>query len=322
MGLDDMHGNVDEWWSDWYDGKLAGGVDPEGPARGSDRGTIEWSLSSGVLCRSGKISTARSAVAALGKASGRLQCDGIKESDPRESQTHPRRQEPPMQEPGRTTVGIVLAGGGSTRLAAVAAAGCGKALLTFQGQTFLEHVIAAVMTEVDHVIVVAAPGQTLPALDGVRIVHDLTPGSGPLAGIRDGLRAALAAPPALTARGTTAPPPRLAVVASCDLPLLRREVVRLLLQVAQASPAVWTLPVVDGHRQVLVSVMRVELLPRIEAWLATGRRDLRGLVAELAQSDPHSIREVTEAELAAVDPERVSFVDIDTPDDLERLQSR
>jgi molybdopterin-guanine dinucleotide biosynthesis protein A len=221
-----------------------------------------------------------------------------------------------VEQPSHDTVGIVLAGGGSTRLASVAAAGGGKASLMFHGQTFLEHVIAAVATEVDDVIVVAAPGQTLPALDGASIVHDLTPGSGPLAGIRDGLLAALAA------RGTTAPPPRFAVVASCDLPLLRREVVALLLQVAMESDSLWTVPIVHGHRQVLMSVIRVELLPQIEAWLATGRRDLRGLVAELARDDPRSVREVTEAELAAVDPERVSFVDIDTPDDLERLQSR
>ena len=36
-GLYDMHGNAREWCSDWYDGKLAGGVDPEGPTRGSSR---------------------------------------------------------------------------------------------------------------------------------------------------------------------------------------------------------------------------------------------------------------------------------------------
>ena len=230
-----------------------------------------------------------------------------------------------MQPAGLATVGIVLAGGGSTRLASVAATGGGKALLTFQGKTFLEHVVTVVAAEVGPTIVVAAAGQRLPALDGVRIVHDLTPGAGPLAGILDGLRAVLAvdaAGHAGHAGHAAAEPPRLAFVASCDVPLLRREVVRLLVAAAAESDALWTVPVVHGHRQVLVSVMRVELLSRIEAWLSTGRRDLRGLFKEMAQTDPQSVGEVTEEACKAVDPTLESFVDIDTPDDLERLQSR
>lgn len=239
-----------------------------------------------------------------------------------------------MQQPGQATVGIVLAGGGSTRLASVAATGGGKALLTCQGKTFLERVVGSVAAETDRTIVVAAAGQIVPALDGVQIVRDSTPGAGPLAGIRDGLRAAVAmehgehaeraedAGHAGHAGHAAAPPARLAFVTSCDVPLLRREVVRLLIDVAAASDAVWTIPIVHGYTQVLVSVMRVEALPQIEAWLATGRRDLRGLCVEMARNEPRSVREVTVEACQAVDPTLESFDDIDTPEDFQRLQSR
>jgi molybdopterin-guanine dinucleotide biosynthesis protein A len=173
--------------------------------------------------------------------------------------------------------------------------------------------------------VVAAAGQMLPALDRVQIVRDSTPGAGPLAGIRDGLRAAVAvehALPAEHAGHAAAPPARFAFVTSCDVPLLRREVVRLLIDVAASSDSVWTIPIVHGHGQVLVSVMRVETLPQIETWLATGRRDLRGLCVEMARNDPRSVREVTEEACKAVDPMLESFDDIDTPGDFQRLQSR
>lgn len=219
-----------------------------------------------------------------------------------------------MQRPGLTTLGIVLAGGGSTRLAdRVTAAGGGKASLIWQGRSFLEHVVAAVSAVTTRTIVVAAPGQMLPPIEGVEIVRDTMPGAGPLAGIRDGLRSAAETP-------GTALEPRLAFVASCDLPRLRPEIVRLLVDAAAYSDALWTVPCVHGHRQVLVSVVDVAMLPRIDAWLAAGRRDPRGLLADLACHDPRSVCEVTEEACRTVDPGLVSFDDIDTPDDLERLE--
>jgi sulfatase modifying factor 1 len=52
-GLRDMHGNVREWCSDWYDSKLRGGRDPVGPSNGSNRVARGGSWSSfPAYCRS------------------------------------------------------------------------------------------------------------------------------------------------------------------------------------------------------------------------------------------------------------------------------
>jgi molybdopterin-guanine dinucleotide biosynthesis protein A len=84
-------------------------------------------------------------------------------------------------------------------------------------------------------------------------------------------------------------------------------------------------PWVADHPQVLVSALRSSLLPEIEAHLATGRRDPRGLIERLqsTKGDPKArVRLVSMAELEAVDPDLDSFADIDTPDDLARIATR
>lgn len=223
------------------------------------------------------------------------------------------------------SVGIVLAGGASRRMQATAdAARVRKEMLTLGGRTFLDMVVEAVAAELgdaSRVIVVAAPGQPLPAVPGrVHVVRDSLPGSGPLAGIADGMRAAIAA-----AQAAGHEPPELAVIASCDVPLLRPRVVQLLIDKATSSRALWTVPLVGGHRQVLVSVVRLRFLEQIEAWLATGRRDPRGLLEQLEAADrlesggQEAVKLVTEAECVAIDPALESFLDVDTPEDYERI---
>jgi molybdopterin-guanine dinucleotide biosynthesis protein A len=235
--------------------------------------------------------------------------------------------------PDPEAVGIVLAGGRATRLGAVAASG--KAWLELDGRTFLERVCAALSPEVAAVVVVAADGDDLPTVAGATVVRDTVPAAGPLAAIRDGIRAAVAA---------TSPPPRRFVVVSCDVPMVRREMIRLLLQAARegvggegvasegvggetgaAAPTgadvLWTLPVAHGHLQVLVSVFDVRMLSRLESWLAAGRRDPRGLATSLLADEPSAVRLVDEPLLATADPTLASFMDVDTPEDLRRLAS-
>lgn len=226
--------------------------------------------------------------------------------------------------PDREAVGVVLAGGRAARLGVAAAAG--KAWLELDGRTFLERVCTAVAPEVAAVVVVAAGGANLPRVPGVTVVRDTVPAAGPLAAIRDGIRATVAA--------GVSPSPRRFVVVSCDVPLVRREMIRLLLQAARgdvaggdvagaptAADVLWTLPVAHGHLQVLLSVLDVRMLARLEAWLATGRRDPCGLATSLRAEEPSAVRLVDESLLAAADPTLSSFMDVDTPEDLRRLAS-
>jgi molybdopterin-guanine dinucleotide biosynthesis protein A len=178
-----------------------------------------------------------------------------------------------------------------------------KEWLEVGGRTLLARVVDAVARATSRTIVVAAPGRPLPPLArAVEIVHDSDPGAGPLAALLDGLHAI----------GPTAEEP-FVFVASCDLPLLDSAVVQLLLERAAAANADWTVPVLDGHPQVLTAVVRRSLIGPITAWLAAGRRDPRGLLSTLRCSDGCRICTLDAAEIAVVDPRLASFRDIDTP---------
>ena len=219
-------------------------------------------------------------------------------------------------DPATTAAAIVLAGGRSQRLGGESLGPGGKAAVALAGRTFLEAVCDTLAPEVARVIVVAAPDQKLPAVPaGVEIVRDGTPGEGPLAGLRDGLRHL-----AVTAHqaGVARPATDAVVVCSCDVPLLRPPLVRRLVARLVESRSPWAVPVVAGHPQVLVSAVRPAILPRLEAHLAAGRRDLRGLLETLA-GEPAGVAWITEPEVAEVDPGLESFLDVDTPADLDRL---
>lgn len=213
---------------------------------------------------------------------------------------------------GDDVVGVVLAGGRSERLAPLGLGAGGKALLVVGGEPCLGRVCAAVGRVVSRVIVVAAVGQPLPALPpGVEVVRDTTPDGGPLAGLRDGIAAAVAGPR----------PPRWAFVASCDVPLLRSEVVERLVAIARASSARFVVPVVDGQPQVLVAVVACDLADEIRARAAAGCGP-RAVLERLVAHDASDVRFVAPDELEAVDRGLASFLDIDTPDDLARLETR
>lgn len=210
------------------------------------------------------------------------------------------------------TVGIVLAGGAGRRLGSSAARPGGKAAVLVGGRTLLAGVVAAVEAVVPRVIVVAAERQPIAGLGPrVEIVRDAVAGGGPLTALRDGLAQA-------AAHGR----PARALVVSCDLPLLRPAVLAMLLAALDDDRVQWAVPQVAGHPQVLLSALRPAVARHIEASLLRGRRDVRGVVAELAAADPAAVRVIAEATLLGADPGLESFLDVDTPAALEAMRRR
>lgn len=199
----------------------------------------------------------------------------------------------------------MLAGGRSTRM------GRPKANLEWHGSTLLHRVTGIVGRAVDGpVVVVRAPDQELPPLPpGVRVAEDATEGRGPLQGLAAGLAA--------VADGA-----ELAYVSSTDVPLLHPAFVRAVVAAAVQEDVDVALPVVHGFRHPLAAAYRTALLPTVEELIAADRMRPaflfeRGRVRELGEDDL-----LRDAELAAADPELLSVLNLNEPDDYERARSR
>ncbi len=199
----------------------------------------------------------------------------------------------------------MLAGGRSTRM------GRPKANLEWHGSTLLHRVTGIVGRAVDgRVVVVRAPDQELPALPpGVRVVDDAAEGRGPLQGLAAGLAA-------------VAGEATVAYVSSTDVPLLHPAFVHAVVRAATRENVDVALPVVHGFKHPLAAAYGTSLLPAVEELIAEDRMRPaflfeRSRVRELSEEDLLSDRELADA-----DPELLSVLNLNEPDDYERARAR
>jgi molybdenum cofactor guanylyltransferase len=132
------------------------------------------------------------------------------------------------------------------------------------GTTMIEHVVGILRQRCEPVLVMAAQGQPLPALQ-VRIIRDESRGLGPLPATARALHAAAEA-------GA-----RFAFVCAVDMPLLDIELIDDLAQRAVETNAEVVLPW-DGRDHFLAAVYRTDLADRADALVAAGERKMRALV--------------------------------------------
>ena len=186
---------------------------------------------------------------------------------------------------------IVLAGGRSERM------GQDKALLRCKGLTLLETVVAALRPLAREIVIVADRADKYDLPD-CRTVGDAYPQSGPLGGILTGMGAL----------GTGHH-----LVVACDMPALQPAVLRLLLNSATPEWDV-VVPEIAGRMEPLCAVYAETAIPALHAFLAGGGRALQRALAQV-----RTLR-ISEAQLRRHDPDLLTFTNLNTPDDLERLQ--
>ena len=183
--------------------------------------------------------------------------------------------------------------------------GSPKAALEWHGSTLLRRVTGIVARAVDGpVVVVRAPGQELPALDGAaEVVADAREGRGPLEGIAAGLAAI----------GDRA---RVAYVTSTDVPLLHPRFVRRVVGSLSDEFDV-VLPEVGGHRQPLAAAYRPHLLSAVEELIAAERMRPAFLFERCRVRHLSSEEMLRDSALARVDPELSSVRNLNEPADYQ-----
>ena len=188
--------------------------------------------------------------------------------------------------------GVVQAGGKSTRMG-----GTPKALCELGGRRLIERVVDVVREVADDVLVVTNTPDLYRFLD-LPMVPDVFVEGGSLGGIYSGLVAASG---------------DVAFTVACDMPFLRAEVARLVL--ARAGEADVVIPRAGDQLQTLHAVYGKACLPHMEARLRAGRLKIVGFF------DDVRVLEVSEAEVARHADPAIVFMNVNTPEELERARA-
>jgi molybdopterin-guanine dinucleotide biosynthesis protein A len=139
-----------------------------------------------------------------------------------------------------------------------------KATLPYHGSTLVEHIVDVVSQRCTPVFVIAAPGQSIPALNA-EVLRDDVRGVGPLVATGRGLRAAAEA-------GV-----QWAFVCAVDMPFIDAALIDVLVDSSKNLTADVVLPW-DGRDHYLAGLYRVSLAGRINDLVASGESSMAGLV--------------------------------------------
>jgi phospholipid/cholesterol/gamma-HCH transport system ATP-binding protein len=187
---------------------------------------------------------------------------------------------------------FVLAGGKSLRM------GTDKSLILLGGRTLVEHAIDKASAVAERVVILGSR-EKYGAFGST--VEDIHPGCGPLCGIEAGLKSSDS---------------DLNLFLAVDTPFVPIALLRYLLERAEPSGALVTVPVIDGKYEPLCAVYRREFLASAERAIASGEYAIAPLF------EPATTRVVDEEELGRHGFGREDFANLNTVEELERARVR
>lgn len=192
----------------------------------------------------------------------------------------------------RNVSAVILAGGKSSRM------GRPKSLLPFDGEPLIAHILRKLKNEFAEVIVVAEPNQELPPPLPVKLIRDELPFQGPVGGMYYGLRATSA---------------EIGFVTSCDAPFLNARLIESIVALGDADVAV---PFWEGRLQPLHAAYRRTAISCLKQQLDDG------VLRPTSLYEKVTTRIVSEQEVRQIDPEELSFINLNTPDEYQRALRR
>jgi molybdopterin-guanine dinucleotide biosynthesis protein A len=181
--------------------------------------------------------------------------------------------------------GIVLAGGENQRM------GTDKAFLKIDGIPIIEHILRALTSIFDKIIIVTNTPQLYTAYDAM-VVTDAYDKRGPLTGIYSGLL------------NTT---DEYNFVVACDMPFLKAGLIAYMM--GQAAGFDIVVPRIGELLEPLHAVYCRGLLPVIENRIQGDNLQIRGIFGETRVR----VRYITEVEIDRHDQKRRSFMNLNTP---------
>jgi molybdopterin-guanine dinucleotide biosynthesis protein A len=184
----------------------------------------------------------------------------------------------------------ILAGGQSSRM------GQDKALLQLGGRSVIERVIECVRLVSDDVTLITNEPEKLRHL-GKRLIGDVYPGKGSLGGIYTAVRAARYSH---------------CLVVACDMPFLNAALLRHLTELAPGFDVV--IPRIEEFPETMHAVYGKACLEPIKRRLLSGKLKIIGFFGDVR------VRYVERDDVVRFDPTLRSFLNINTPDDWERVQ--